>query len=369
MKSLQTFFTTARKKDLPFVVYRKPNEQCIQAWMQDDKNVHYVTTYEECGFLFAPFDRNKKPVLFPIESVTCYTYDASPTSWVNTVPTIQESTNEKKAHISLIQEGINAILEGEMEKVVLSRKHNIPLSDPHPHTAIERLLEAYPTAFVYCWYHPEVGLWLGATPETLLTIKNNQLETMSLAGTLKYEDTASVAWGEKEKWEQALVTEAIAQNVNPLLEKPLEIEGPVTARAGNLLHLKTTLKTTLDPATTSIKSIVRALHPTPATCGLPRDKAQEFISKNEGYDRAFYTGFLGELNHKTITLRSRGSNLENHAYRAVKKSTSLFVNLRCMQWREKEASLYVGGGITSDSIAENEWEETVNKLSTMSSIL
>lgn len=370
MQSLATFVTTARERDLPFVVYRKPHEQNIQAWLQEDRRIHYVNTYKESGFLFAPFDTKEKTVLFPTQFIDCYSYDSGYVSSPVAVASTMENDLTKEAHVRLVQRGLNAIKKGEMEKVVLSRKHDTTLASPNPFATLQRLLSSYPSAFVYCWYHPRVGLWLGASPETLLTIKNRQLETMSLAGTQKYDNKINVVWGEKEKREQALVTEAIAQSINPLLENSLDITGPITVRAGNLLHLKTSLKATIDTNKTLLKSIVNALHPTPAICGLPKDRAQKFISNNEGYNREFYTGFLGELNLKTTTVRSRSSrNIENYAYKTVRNSTSLFVNLRCMQWKENIASIYVGGGITSDSIPMNEWQETLHKLSTMRSIL
>jgi isochorismate synthase len=40
-----------------------------------------------------------------------------------------------------------------------------------------------------------------------------------------------------------------------------------------------------------------------------------------------------------------------------------------MQFKNGEAHIYVGGGITKDSIPENEWTETQNKAHTISRIL
>ena len=91
------------------------------------------------------------------------------------------------------------------------------------------------------------------------------------------------------------------------------------------------------------------LHPTPAVCGLPKEEAKQFILDNELYNRDFYTGFLGELN--------------------LKGQTNLYVNLRCMQLKDNRISIYVGGGITADSNAENEWEETVIKAKVMKNAL
>ena len=95
-------------------------------------------------------------------------------------------------------------------------------------------------------------------------------------------------------------------------------------------------------------------HPTPAVCGLPAKKAKNFILENENYNREFYSGFLGEINIPKST-----KNKKSH----------LFVNLRCMSLENNIARIYVGGGITKDSIPEKEWEETVSKSFTMKSVL
>ena len=105
-------------------------------------------------------------------------------------------------------------------------------------------------------------------------------------------------------------------------------------------------------------------------CGLPKPEAKEFILNHERYSRAYYTGFLGELNLKTEKKRaSTRRNVENLAYGAIKKHTHLFVNLRCMEVDASGAQLYVGGGITASSNPQAEWEETVNKLQTIARAL
>lgn len=370
MPSLQTFFKTAQDSDLPFVVYRKPGEQVTKAYFQKDSSLSYVKDYTEEGFVFAPFDAQQPAILFPIEKMDQVVINDIDNIENLTAPEAIVLPEEQQAHKDLIQKGIDAIRNKEMEKVVLSRKQNITIIHQNPYTATLRLLLKYPRAFVYCWCHPQVGLWLGATPETLLTIKNRQLETMSLAGTQAYSGTMEVTWGEKEKREQELVTQAIINNLSPLLGSSLKVEGPVSSRAGNLVHLKTKLTASLDLTKSPLKELIQALHPTPAICGFPRAIAKSFIMANEGYDRSFYTGYLGELNMRHTASRSRTTrNIENQAYKTVKRTTSLYVNLRCMQWQGNQARIYVGGGITEASSPEKEWEETVNKLQTMHTIL
>ena len=48
-------------------------------------------------------------------------------------------------------------------------------------------------------FHPDCGLWMGATPERLITMSGHHLQTMALAGT---RPRGSSEWGNKEKEEQ-----------------------------------------------------------------------------------------------------------------------------------------------------------------------
>ena len=116
--------------------------------------------------------------------------------------------------------------------------------------------------------------------------------------------------------------------------------------------------------------VIEALHPTPAVCGFPKQKAKEFILQHENYNRQYYTGFLGELNLKQSRTRNTNRrNVENNAYAVVKTYSNFYVNLRCMQLKNETALVYVGGGITRDSDPEKEWEETVNKTKTIGNVL
>jgi isochorismate synthase len=119
-----------------------------------------------------------------------------------------------------------------------------------------------------------------------------------------------------------------------------------------------------------LKDLVTALHPTPAVCGLPLTDAKRFIQDNEKYQRAYYTGFLGELNYKEERTRNRNRrNQENSAYRSVVRTSELYVNLRCMQKVGDSFIIYVGGGITADSDPKKEWQETESKAQTMLRLL
>jgi len=254
--------------------------------------------------------------------------------------------------MELVQKGIDAINKGVFNKVVLSRTETVTIHDFNVEIVFERMLQQYPTAFCYCCYHQKIGMWMGSTPKKLLQAKENKFKTMALAGTQQFEGNDVVVWQNKEREEQEFVTHFIIENLKNIASE-VNVSSPYTTRAGSLLHLKTDIGGVLDEGS-NLKKVVDILHPTPAVCGLPKVLAKDFIIENENYEREYYTGFLGEINHDFST---------NDV------ASDLYVNLRCMKIKEHEAQLFIGCGITKKSIPEAEWEESVNKSKTMKRIL
>ena len=356
------------KINLPFVAYRKPNSEEVKTMLQSEDTLHKILDYKESGFVFAPFNNEEDSILIPFnQSKILICSNSNQNKSEESSINISEDQLSKEFHIDLVQKAIEAIKSNQLKKVVLSRCEKVTLSETNPIKLFIQLLKAYPTAFVYCWFHPKGGLWLGATPETLLTVQGNYFETMALAGTQLFNGKVDVSWGQKEKDEQQIVTnfvlEVLKEKVNDLVMMPTE-----TIQAGGVLHLLTKIKGRLKNF--NLEQLIKALHPTPAICGIPRDRAKQFILKNENYHREFYTGFLGEINLPFKKMRSTNSrNIENKAYASITKVSNLYVNLRCVQLRNNEALIYVGGGITKDSNPENEWIETVNKTNTVKKVL
>jgi isochorismate synthase len=330
-------------QNLPFVIYKKPNDLPIIGIFQFSNNLFLINDYTEKGFAFCSFD-GQKNILIPENQAETITAEM-------TIEKVKKSThnnkskfeNQKQNFIQLVSNGIKAINKNQIDKIVLSRKEQIELSSFDFVQTFKNNINNYPSAFCYCFYHPQAGLWLGATPEQLLQIQGNNLRTVSLAGTQKVIDDKKPLWKKKEIQEQKFVTDYIIENLQTIGLNPTQTE-PFTAQAGTLFHLKTSINAKISDGS-EIKKIIDTLHPTPAVCGLPKEKSKEFILKNEGYDRQFYTGFLGELN--------------------IEKQTDLFVNLRCMKIENNVVNIFVGCGITKDSNPDMEWEETVHKSITM----
>jgi isochorismate synthase len=322
----------------------------------NDESLNFTEHFTESGFVFAPFNVDEKAILFPSENARFLEEELSLNDFNFEEHNFLVDENAKENHIKTVEKAIDEIDKSDLQKVVISRKEEVQLSSFKLLLVYQKLLKKYENAFVYVWFHPKVGLWLGATPETLLQISDANFKTMSLAGTqlaTNDSDENNVVWKSKELEEQQLVTNFIEKQLTTISSN-LKIDKTETIRAGNLLHLRTKVEGKLLEKG-DLKSLIRALHPTPAVCGLPRNMARNFINNNENYNRSFYTGFLGELNLKKLN-----SAIQN---------SQLYVNLRCMEINNNKASVYVGGGITKDSIPKNEWKETVSKSETMKKVL
>lgn len=353
----------------PFVAYRKPAADSINYLAQQDDELQVTADFTESGFVFAPFAASKQAVLIAGKPTIIACDELKAELPVESLElTISET--ERQQHLQLVERAVQEINETSLQKVVLSRKQIAKISDTSPVTLFRRLLSKYPEAFVYVWHHPKVGTWLGATPETLLSINGYKFETMALAGTQRFEGDLNVSWGLKEQEEQELVTRDLISRLKTFDLKKLDIQERETYRAGSLLHLRTCITGSFNRGSLDLAQLIRALHPTPAVCGLPRPEAQFFIQNHEGYQRGFYTGFLGELNILEDQSKNRSRrNVENLTYKTLNPVTRLFVNLRCMQYKSEASEIYVGGGITKDSVPQDEWQETVNKAQTIASIL
>src|SRR5690606_9917383 len=143
---------------------------------------------------------------------------------------------EKKDFELLVSHMISEINKGKIHKIVASRKEEFLPKNINSIQLFEKLLHKYPTAFRYCFYHPEVGIWLGATPEKLVSIKNGVLQTMAYAGTQKNEGNVEVIWHEKEREEQQFVTDFIVHTLQSESDE-ITLSNPYTSQAGTLLHI------------------------------------------------------------------------------------------------------------------------------------
>ncbi len=364
---LFSFLSYCLQNNLPFFAYQLPNSGIIQIGVQTDLNLkHYQCLTDldgENGFVLSPFDIESNHKSWFIRSDINLQATEINSDSIQLLGSADVEMDEKfpstiilgrshELYFNQVSKMINDLQQFKLEKAILSRIQI--LEGMGMDCAVDsflKLSESYDSAFVFLVSIPKVGTWIGASPETLLSSKNNTIETVALAGTQKLAGriTDQIKWEQKEVHEQALVSSYIEEVLKSHNLTDYNRTGPVTAQAGNVVHLKTTYILPNGMNFHQLSNLVQDLHPTPAVCGLPKNKAMELIREIEQHDREYYAGYLGPID-------SNGS-------------VSLFVNLRSMKVLENQMALFVGGGITADSIPDKEWEETCLKAQTLLNVI
>lgn len=368
------------ENDFSFALWRLPNANTLHLASTDSPQEWTDVNMEDAqpGFLFAPFQPKQNKIYLPADELFKFESGQLSFSKGNHLDKIQASSdlekkNKKKASsyytgtnplptadgnkfIALVAKSRDEIIKGHFEKIVPSRAKTIALqSDFDLLDTFNLLCGLYPHAMVSIFSSPLTGTWVGATPELLVSVSKDQhFLTAAIAGTQPYEegtDLRTVSWTQKDIEEQALVERYIISCFKKIRLREFEEHGPKTVVAGNLLHLKTDFD--VDMAATNFPQLgtimLKLLHPTSAVCGMPLEVSLEFLKNNEGYDRQYYSGYLGPLN--------------------VDQESHLYVNLRCMQLFASEAVLYAGAGVLADSDPEKEWKETELKMSTLQQVI
>lgn len=288
---------------------------------------------EEGCFVLSPFVNDGSEIFsIPFDDVLPDDYIFLPE------PHDMQASTPKLDYIKEVTE-IIAHYDGRRGKTVAARCLNI-------NTAIDlnatfrAMCESYPDAFVFMFSTLTTGTWIGASPELLLSMSEETISTMALAGTRPAAKTGD--WDPKNVEEQAMVTEYLVECLGQYCEK-VEVLPSFTKEAGKVAHICTPIKASRPLS--SLSRLLRSLSPTPALCGSDKKESLGIISRLEGFDREMYGGFCGPC--------------------GIGGDTSMYVILRSAKCGTESINIFAGGGITKDSIPEDEWNETELKSTTI----
>jgi len=255
-------------------------------------------------------------------------------------------STRKSTYIKRIEILIAELKKRGMAKTVISRIITGKTAGLDIIQAAENLWNLLPDSFGYLFHIPGLNVWLGATPEKLLTITPPDLfATEALAGTMP----AGSQWNVKNYEEQTMVTNFIEDILTSSGYKFNEI-GPKTVKYGQIQHLRTVFTGQIPDLAAKAGYMRDILSPTPALSGLPRDLAIKDISDIESHQRLCYGGYITVKNSDT---------------------EASYVTIRCAQYDMTTGrwAIYTGGGITPKSDPETEWNETAAKSSILMSVL
>lgn len=320
-----------------FFAYRLPGEKNPIFFKGEISKIENLQTLNEHAVVFSTFEADALFCFTPEteiskENITTFEYTKT-----------EKNCWTKEEYFTAFDLVKTALASGDFTKLVLSRIKAVSC-EKNPVQLFEELNQLYPATFNYLLSSADTGVWLGATPELLLSKTADVINTVALAGT-KPNDGFS-EWTKKEREEQQMVTDYITEIFRKNHLNKIDVSSPFTIKAGPVEHLKTEIEATIQPDQ-NVWQLLSELHPTPATCGLPKGKALRKIREIENRPRSFYTGY--------VLIKSKNDFVS-------------YVNLRCMQLEKNRAYLHVGGGITASSKPENEWMETERKAMTLEKV-
>lgn len=252
-----------------------------------------------------------------------------------------------------VAEAVRRIGAGRLTKVVLSRS----LTADNPGIDIRNLLvelcRRNPGCHLFAAPAPEAGIFVGATPETLVRRSGDQVLSLPVAGTAARsaepgrdrEIAAALLRSAKDLREHAPVVEAVTDTLAPYCSELNVDAAPRLLGTSTAWHLATSVRGTLRTPAPSALSLAAALHPTPAVCGTPTGAAASLIAELEPRSRGLYGGLVGWVD-------GRGDG-------------EWVVSVRCALITPQQVRLDAGAGIVAGSDPAAEIAETDVKFRTL----
>lgn len=270
---------------------------------------------------------------------------ATATAEASSVSSIQ-TTTDKGAWLQAVAKAVEAIDAGDISKVVLARTLDVETDRAlNPVEVLGHLWRSNPKAHVFL-FEPDPGAcFIGAAPETIATLTGGSFRATAVAGTVARgasdEEQKALAQrllsSEKDTTEHAIAVNDMVARLEGLGLQVAADDVPHVLTLAGIQHLESRLQAAV-PSGLEVLRILKALHPTPAVCGLPRDAAFAYLHREEPFERGWYAGPVGWFDGW---------------------GDGVFVPaLRSAVVRENRWRLFAGAGIVAGSDPEAEWEET-----------
>jgi len=256
------------------------------------------------------------------------------------------SETEPEAWKSTVERALDEVSEGHLSKVVMARVQTASFEGAmDPVDVVLNLWRENPGSHVFLFEPAPGHVLLGAAPETVATVQGGAFRATAVAGSIARGNNpdeqrafaTELLKSEKVRREHQVCVEDMVARLNVVSQSiEAQSEPHVLALAG-IQHLETAITAKLHPKGTVI-SAVETLHPTPAVCGFPRDRALDLLRTEEPFQRGWYAGPVGWFDND-------GNGVFVPALRSA------------VGWG-KEWRLFAGAGIVAGSDPSKEWAET-----------
>ena len=258
-------------------------------------------------------------------------------------------------YLAAVASARDAVRAGDMDKAVIARP--ITVSSDRPidvHAVLRRLKATFGSSHRF-----SIDGLIGASPELLVAVDGAEVTSFPLAGTTRTTGdpdidellAAELQASDKNRIEHRAAIEMVRDTLLPYCSYLDWSPEPTIVKVANVQHLGSQALGMLSRPTPTVIDLVRALQPTPAVGGYPREQAIELITAVEGFERGRYGGAVGWCDG------------DGNGCWAV--------TLRCAELTEdrRSARLVAGGGIVADSEPLAELAETQAKFQAMLSAI
>ena len=259
---------------------------------------------------------------------------------------------DKEKFSNIVNKAKQYIHDGDIFQVVLSRKFEFE-SNGDNLTLYKTLRKLNPSPYMYHLKQDSKTI-IGASPEMLVRITGDKVETFPIAGTRKITDneeknqalSEELIHDEKELAEHTMLVDLGRNDIGRVCkfgsvhpESLMQIK-----RFSHVQHIVSHVVGNLDSKNDMFDAF-QAVFPAGTVSGAPKVRAMQIIDELEGEERGPYAGAVG--------------------YFSYNGCCDFAIAIRSIFIKDNKGFVQSGAGIVSDSIAQNEFKETEHKAGAM----
>ena len=240
------------------------------------------------------------------------------------------------------------VRSGDIFQVVLSRKYEFNISGDLL-SIYKSLRMINPSPYMYYFKSNDLNI-IGASPEMLVRVTDNQIETFPIAGTRPRDGdvevnkklTDELLSEEKERAEHVMLVD-LARNDVGQISRFGSVKVPEFMQVHQFSHVQHIVSKVIGELKDEMDCFeaVRAIFPAGTVSGAPKIRAMEIIQELEKESRGPYAGALG--------------------YFSKNMCADFAITIRTLVVKGNKAYIQAGAGIVADSVPEKEWFETEQK--------
>ncbi|KAF9065290.1 ADC synthase [Rhodocollybia butyracea] len=314
---------------------------------------HIFQTIKVVSHVFTPSDAGKDNLAFAYQTAVDKARRLAKVLFASTTPEPTQPPivlgNEAVSNVG--KEGYEGFVTTLKKHIAVPSQRLARPTSLHPFNAYRHLRKVNPSPYMFYLDCGDLQI-VGASPETLCKVQKNTVFNHAIAGTTKRGKTpeedeelgAALLNSEKDRAEHIMLVDLARNDVNRVCDpKTVKVDHLMQLeKFSHVIHLTSQVSGKLREGLTRFDAF-RSIFPAGTVSGAPKIKAIEIVSSLEKDRRGVYAGAVGRFDF-------------------AEDEMDTCIAIRTMTFKDGVAYLQAGGGIVFDSVEEDEYIETINKL-------